>query len=84
MSGSSSDSSDSAASAREGSTTALVLGGGGARAAYQTGVLKYVGEAFPQASVPLMTGVSAGSINAAHLAADPGPWAHRTGRLARY
>lgn len=66
------------------STTALVLGGGGARAAYQVGVLKYVGEAFPKASVPLMTGVSAGSINAAHLAADPGPWAQRTDRLTRY
>lgn len=64
--------------------TALVLGGGGARAAYQTGVLSYVGEAFPKASLPLMTGVSAGSINAAHLAADPGTWAHRTSRLARY
>jgi NTE family protein len=64
--------------------SALVLGGGGARAAYQTGVLSYVGEAFPQASVPLMTGVSAGSINAAHLAADPGPWVHRTARLTTY
>jgi NTE family protein len=64
--------------------TALVLGGGGARAAYQTGVLSYVGEAFPQADLPLMTGVSAGSINAAHLAADPGPWRERTARLASY
>ena len=63
---------------------ALVLGGGGARAAYQTGVLCYVGEAFPRAEVPLMTGVSAGSINAAHLAADPGPWEERTTRLTSY
>lgn len=63
---------------------ALVLGGGGARAAYQTGVLSYVGEAFPQAAVPYMTGVSAGSINAAHLAADPGPWEDRTARLTSY
>jgi len=68
----------------EDSSAALVLGGGGARAAYQTGVLEYVGEAFPQASMPLMTGVSAGSINAAHLAADPGPWARRTARLTSY
>ncbi|MFB6232017.1 MAG: patatin-like phospholipase family protein [Salinibacter sp.] len=83
MSGSSSDS-DSAPSARGEPATALVLGGGGARAAYQTGVLEYVGEAFPRASVPLMTGVSAGSINAAHLAADPGPWARRTARLTSY
>ena len=66
------------------SRAALVLGGGGARAAYQTGVLSYVGEAFPKASIPLMTGVSAGSINAAHLAADPAPWATRTADLTSY
>jgi NTE family protein len=73
---------DGAATAPPG--TALVLGGGGARAAYQTGVLAYVGEAFPRAAVPLMTGVSAGSINAAHLAATPGPWRERTARLSSY
>jgi NTE family protein len=66
------------------SRAALVLGGGGARAAYQTGVLCYVGEAFPDASIPLMTGVSAGSINAAHLAADPEPWPTRTADLTSY
>jgi NTE family protein len=84
----SADSSDGEADSSLASSTsplsALVLGGGGARAAYQTGVLCYVGEAFPRASVPLMTGVSAGSINAAHLAADPGAWSHRTARLTRY
>jgi len=64
--------------------TALVLGGGGARAAYQTGVLCYVGETFPEAEIPLMTGVSAGSINAAHLAADPASWPERTARLTSY
>lgn len=85
MSEKSSDSaSDSSPDASVPPSAALVLGGGGARAAYQTGVLHYVGEAFPQASMPLMTGVSAGSINAAHLAADPGPWAHRTARLTSY
>jgi NTE family protein len=73
---------DGAATAPPG--TALVLGGGGARAAYQTGVLAYVGEAFPRAAVPLMTGVSAGSINAAHLAATPGAWRERTARLSSY
>jgi NTE family protein len=70
--------------AGRGSRAALVLGGGGARAAYQTGVLCYVGEAFPDASIPLMTGVSAGSINAAHLAADPEPWPTRTADLTSY
>jgi NTE family protein len=66
------------------SRAALVLGGGGARAAYQAGVLCYVGEAVPEASVPLMTGVSAGSINAAHLAAHPSPWPARTAALTSY
>lgn len=69
---------------RSSSGAALVLGGGGARAAYQTGVLRYVGEAFPHVDVPIMTGVSAGSINAAHLAADPAPWGERTARLTSY
>jgi NTE family protein len=62
--------------------TALVLGGGGARAAYQAGVLHYVGEAFPDARMPILTGVSAGSINAAHLADDPVSWREATQRLA--
>lgn len=75
---------DSVPGSSESSRTALVLGGGGARAGYQAGVLSYVGEAFPRASVPLMTGVSAGSINAAHLAADPAPWVERTARLTQY
>jgi NTE family protein len=85
-----SDGASSAAAGLPGSTSsdecrsALVLGGGGARAAYQAGVLCYVGEAFPKASIPLMTGVSAGSINAAHLAADPAPLPERTARLTSY
>lgn len=47
---------------------ALVLSGGGARAAYQAGVLGYVADAFPDADLPVITGISAGAINAAHLA----------------
>ena len=85
MSGDSSDGTNEAGSEADASSpSALVLGGGGARAAYQTGVLCYVGEAFPHTSMPLMTGVSAGSINAAHLAADPCAWTHRTARLTSY
>ncbi|WP_105013129.1 patatin-like phospholipase family protein [Salinibacter sp. 10B] len=82
--GSSSENGTATLSPPSRSSAALVLGGGGARAAYQTGVLCYVGEAFPEADVPLMTGVSAGSINAAHLAADPAPWAERTADLTSY
>ncbi len=53
---------------------ALALSGGGARASYQVGVLKYIAEAFPEVQFPLMTGVSAGAINAAHLANDLNPF----------
>lgn len=48
---------------------ALVLGGGGARAAYQVGILRGMARAFPDLQFPILTGVSAGSINAVHLAA---------------
>ncbi len=48
-------------------TYALVLSGGGARSAYQAGVLRYMSEAFPGAYFPILTGISAGAINAAHL-----------------
>jgi NTE family protein len=50
---------------------ALVLQGGGARAAYQVGVLKALSEIldFPQENpFPIITGTSAGAINAAVLA----------------
>ncbi len=47
---------------------ALVLGGGGARAAYQVGFLRSLARAFPDLHFPILTGVSAGAINAAHLA----------------
>ena len=45
-----------------------MLSGGGARSAYQAGVLEYVSEAFPETEFPILTGVSAGAINTAHLA----------------
>ena len=48
---------------------ALVLSGGGARAAYQVGVLLAIGERLPELRIPILTGVSAGAINSAYLAA---------------
>lgn len=51
---------------------AIVLTGGGARAAYQVGVLSAIAERYPELNAPILTGVSAGAINAAHLAAFPG------------
>jgi NTE family protein len=47
----------------------LVLSGGGARAAYQVGVLRFLAREFPTAVPDILTGVSAGGINAAFLAA---------------
>ncbi len=55
-------------------TTGLVLTGGGARAAYQVGVLKAIAQirreviAPPGNPFPVITGTSAGAINAASLA----------------
>src|SRR2546429_9380009 len=48
---------------------ALVLAGGGARAAYEVGVLSAIAERAPGLDFPIVTGVSAGAINAVYLAA---------------
>lgn len=48
---------------------AIVLTGGGARAAYQVGVLSALARRFPELHVPILSGVSAGAINVAYLAA---------------
>jgi NTE family protein len=48
------------------------MGGGGARAAYQVGMLRCLARRFPQLEVPYITGVSAGAINAAHIASHHG------------
>ncbi len=50
----------------------LVMGGGGARAAYQVGFLRYLAREFPDLKIPIVTGVSAGGINAALLASHHG------------
>lgn len=52
--------------------SALVLTGGGARAAYQVGVLAAIAERTKGQGFPILTGASAGAINAAYLAAHPG------------
>ncbi len=68
---------------RRAPTRGLVLSGGGARAAYQAGVLRYVAEAFPEADFPVLTGVSAGAINAAFLANASGALPAATQHLAQ-
>ena len=62
-------------------TLALVLSGGGARAAYQVGVLRALARRFPDLSPPILTGVSAGAINAAFLAGREGSFADAVERL---
>lgn len=52
---------------------AVVLTGGGARGAYQVGVLRGMGKLFPELRFRIITGVSAGAINAAWLASCPDP-----------
>jgi NTE family protein len=61
---------------------ALVLTGGGARAAYQVGVLRFLAARRPKLEVPILTGVSAGSINAAFLASHLGSFASAARELA--
>lgn len=50
----------------------LVLTGGGARGAYQVGVLRWIARNYPDIHVPILTGVSAGAVNTAKIAAHPG------------
>lgn len=50
------------------------MSGGGARAAYQVGVMKCIANHWPDLELPLVNGVSAGAINAAHLAGFTGPF----------
>jgi NTE family protein len=56
--------------------SALLLTGGGARAAYQVGVLRSLARALPQLRFPVLTGVSAGAMNAALLANAPKEFPH--------
>ena len=61
---------------------ALVMGGGGARAAYQVGFLRGLARRYPRLHIPILTGVSAGAINAVHLARHPGTFQEAVEDLA--
>lgn len=52
---------------------AIVFTGGGARAAYQVGFLRCLARLVPKARFSIITGVSAGAINATYLANYRGP-----------
>lgn len=61
---------------------ALVLSGGAARAAYQAGVLRGIARIEPGLAPEVLTGVSAGAINTAFLAASDQPFAATAAALA--
>lgn len=66
--------------------TALILSGGGARAAYQVGVLQALADILPDSAenpFPIISGTSAGAINAMALAAHPGNFKQAVNDLAR-
>jgi NTE family protein len=65
------------------SDLALMLSGGGARASYQVGVLRFLAREFPEMVPGILTGVSAGGINAAYLAAHQEPFPDKVENLAR-
>ncbi|OFV90757.1 MAG: hypothetical protein A3H95_09960 [Acidobacteria bacterium RIFCSPLOWO2_02_FULL_64_15] len=52
---------------------AIAFDGGGARAAYQVGLLRWLARHYPNLRIPIITGVSAGAINAVFLASHAGP-----------
>lgn len=65
---------------------ALVLSGGGARAAYQVGVMKAIGEILPANCAnpfPIICGTSAGAINAAMLATQADHFTQGVKKLER-
>ncbi len=65
------------------SNLALILGGGGARAAYQVGFMRWLAQNCPGLRIPIINGVSAGAINAAHLSSYRGTLAPAVDDLTR-
>jgi len=51
---------------------ALVMTGGGARGAYQVGLLRFLARRYPELRCRILSGVSAGAVNAVHLAQHHG------------
>ena len=61
---------------------AVMLTGGGARAAYQVGLIKGIAKHFPRLQIKIVTGVSAGAINAVFLAGRRGDLPTKARELA--
>lgn len=62
----------------------MVLGGGGARGAYQVGVLRGIARRYPHLRIPILAGVSAGAVNATHLASHRGTFDASMDALERH
>jgi NTE family protein len=60
---------------------AVVMTGGGARGAYQVGTLRALARHLPDLQIPIVTGVSAGAVNAVHLASHHGTFAQAVDEL---
>jgi len=65
----------------ETSDLAVMFTGGGARAAYQVGLIAGLARHFPRLKIQVITGVSAGAINAAFLATAEGTLREKSERL---
>ena len=63
------------------SDLALVMSGGGARAAYQVGFIRYLADRYPDLTIEIITGVSAGAINAAFIANHTGSFKQKAEEL---
>lgn len=66
-----------------GGDLAVMLTGGGARAAYQVGLIQGLARYFPNLKFQIVTGVSAGAINAMFLAARKGSLAEKARDLEK-
>ena len=62
---------------------AVMLTGGGARAAYQVGLLKGLATHFPDLRIRIITGASAGAINAAYIASRQGTLLEKVRQLEK-
>jgi NTE family protein len=75
-----------AAAVNTNTTVGLVLPGGGARAAYQVGVLRAIADLMPPRAAnpfPVISGTSAGAVNATALAIDASRFRVAVGKLER-
>ncbi|MQA90518.1 MAG: patatin [Gemmatimonas sp.] len=60
---------------------ALVMTGGGARGAYQIGLLRFLARRYPDLRFRILAGVSAGAVNAVHLAQHHGSFSQAVDEL---